>query len=109
MSDRGGRVASLNGWRALMIALVVVIAGGCGGDDGSPAPTATATVTAEPTATPEPSPNLPPVIAPIRDRTVIVGDDVLVAVNATDPEGLPVTVTTSELPLDSYFLPKSNI
>ena len=48
--------------------------------------------------------NVPPVIAPIVDQTVIVGETLLFAVTATDPvDSDPITLTASNLPPGALF------
>jgi len=42
-----------------------------------------------------------PVMEPIADQTVVFGSDLLIAVSASDPEGEPVTLSTSDLPENS--------
>jgi Thaumatin family len=61
---------------------------GCGGDDDG---------------------GQPPMLAPIGNRTVVLGSDLLIAVSAEDPEGQPVTLSASGLPENAYFLPHSGI
>ena len=80
---------------------------GCGDDDSSgtartPTPLPAATATAPPG-------NLPPVLAPIGDRTVFLGSDLLIPITATDPEGQPVTLSASGIRGNAYFLPDSGV
>ena len=92
--------------------LVLVLVGasmlaGCG-DDDSDDTARTPTAPPPPTATAPPG-NLPPVLAPIGDRTVVLGSDLLVPVSATDPEGQPVTLAAAGVPANAYFLPDSGV
>jgi cell surface hyaluronidase len=91
---------------ALGITLSYLALAGCSGDSES-SPGATAPPLA--TATPTVHVNQPPVLAPLADHDVPLGSDLLVAVSATDPDGDPVTLSTSTLPENSYFLPASGI
>ncbi|HSP99710.1 MAG TPA: hypothetical protein VL049_21015 [Candidatus Dormibacteraeota bacterium] len=92
--------------------LVLVLVGasalaGCG-DDDSAGTSRTPTASPPPTATAPPG-NLPPVLAPIGDRTAVLGGDLLIHVTATDPEGRPVTLAAAGVPDNAYFLPDSGI
>ena len=102
----------------LIAAVLVASLGGCGDDgDGSRAtPTSAPTTAPQSTPTTAPPPtatvlaNQPPVLAPIGDHTVAVGNDLLIALSATDPEGQAVAFSVvGGLPEDSYFLPKSGV
>ena len=90
----------------VLIALLLNVAlSGCGGDcDDCPVPTQTPTAAATPTATV--SLNQPPVLAPIGDRTVVFGSDLLIPRHAPPiPRAQPVTLSAAGLPENSYFLP----
>jgi hypothetical protein len=126
-------------WRVAFAITALIAGGGltgCGDDDPAPSrptptstiavatasptvavatPTATAPATgtsiaaASPTATSTVSSNRAPVLAPLANRSVPVGSDVLFAVSAEDPDGDEVTLSTGPLPADSYFLPDSGV
>ncbi len=91
--------------------------GGCGDDDDRPAatPLPTVTATVAPTSTATVVPNQAPVLAPIGAQTVVAGNDLLIALSATDPDGDPLTYTyeVEGLPpdgsIDAYFLPASAV
>ena len=96
--------------RRMLLVLVwvgVSVLAGCGDDDSS-GTSRTPTASPPPTATAPPA-NLPPVLAPIGDRTVSLGSDLLIPVSATDPEGQPVTLAATGVPDNAYFLPDSGI
>ena len=94
----------------MLLVLVLVgasVLAGCGDDDSS-GTSRTPTASPPPTATAPPG-NLPPVLAPIGDRTVVLGSDLLIPITATDPEGQPVTLAAAGVPANAYFLPDSGI
>ncbi|MFN8644296.1 MAG: G8 domain-containing protein, partial [Candidatus Binatia bacterium] len=102
-----------NGLRVGLMAIVAALAaslGGCGADGNGSRSTPTSTPTTAPTPTATAVANQPPVLAPIGDRTVVDGDDLLIALSAVDPEGQPVTFSiVGEPPENAYFLPVSGV
>src|SRR5512143_1996790 len=102
------QIRAANGRMLLVLVLVGALAlAGCG-DDHSSGPSRTPTASPPPTATAPPE-NRPPVLAPIGDRTAVLGGDLLIHVTATDPEGQPVTLAAAGVPDNAYFLPDSGI
>ncbi|MGD9765695.1 MAG: G8 domain-containing protein, partial [Candidatus Binatia bacterium] len=103
--------------RVLNALAAVLALSACGDDDDRPAatrtptlapPTLTATAV-PPTVTATAAPNQAPVLAPIGDRTMELGDDLLIPLSAVDPDGDPVVFSISALPPDSYFLTASGV
>ncbi len=53
--------------------------------------------------------NLPPILTPIGNKSVYVGDLLIFQINATDPEGRPLTYSATNLPSGASFNAETRI